>query len=386
MPWNNQGGGPWGNPPGGGGHNGNGGGNNPWGNNNRPGGGPRRPGGGGGPPPDFEAILRKGQDRMKSALPGGIGGGGLAVLVLVIVGIWLASGLYRISEGESGVELVLGHYSQTSTPGLRYNWPSPVGEVIVVNVEKNNMIPIGYRTVGGNESRSVPSESLMVTGDQNIIDIKYNVFWRIADPQKFLFEMASPEATAKITTESVMREVIAARSLNEALTERRREIQDEVQIRTQELLDEYGSGIAVLNVEIKEVDPPTQVVEAFRDVVAANNDQETRINEANRYYNEVVPRAQGDAQRLLEEARAYKQQQIARAQGDAQRFTAIYESYKNGKEVTIRRLYLETMEEVLGNTQKIILDSESSGSNGVVPYLPLDRLRSSSTRPNNTQR
>ncbi len=389
MPWNDQSGGgrgPWGN--------GGGGGQNPWGQ--RPGGG--RPGGGGsgggGQPPDFEAMLRQGQNRMKSMFPGGLGAPKVIALgVAVIVGLWLLSGFYRVNEGERGVELLFGQFINTQPPGLAYNPPDPIGEVIKVNVAQINRITIGYNPIatrgGGEGKQDVLDESLMVTRDQNIVDIEFDVNWRIDEQNVdlFLFNVADPESTTKIAAESVMREVIGRTTLDNATTEGRTAIQAEVLSELQRVLEEYGVGVTITNVEIKGADPPSgtvmldgrqvSVIDAFRDVVAANNDRERRINEATRYANQIIPEAQGDAARLRQEAEAYKQQQIQKATGDAERFNSIYSSYEQSREVTARRLYLETMEEVLRNSAKVIIDENGAGAggSGVVPYLPLDRLR-----------
>lgn len=389
MPWNdnsngNGGGGPWGAGPGG-----NDGGRNPWGNRG-PGGGGGAPGGG---PPDLEAMLRSGQDRLKRMLPGGFGSGQvIALIVVAIIGLWLLSGFYRVNEGERGVELIFGRYVNSQLPGLAYNPPEPIGEVIKLNVAQINRITVGYQEVGGGRgattTRNIDAESLMVTRDQNIVDIKFDVNWRIDEEnvELFLFNVRDPEGTTKIAAESVMREIIGRTNLEAAITDERAAIQAEALAALQDLLTEYGVGVTITNLEIKGSDPPSgtvvldgrqiSVIDAFRDVVAANNDKERRINEATRYANQIIPEAQGDAERLRQEAEAYKQQQVQKATGDAERFTAVYQSFRNSREVTARRLYLETMEEVLRGSAKVIIDGETEGgSNGVVPYLPLDRLR-----------
>mgnify|MGYP006266188079 CR=1 FL=1 len=390
MPWSNEsnrgggGGGPWGSPPGGGGNNG--GGNNPWGQ--RPGGGgPRRPGGGGGggQPPDLDELIRKGQERLKRLFPGGFGGTGIVILILVIAGIWLFSGLYRLQEGEEGVELVFGRYVNTETAGLRFNPPPPIGQVYRVNVANVNRITVGYRQGGTNSQVDVADESLMVTRDENIVDIDFVVNWVISDSFAYLFTMRDPEGTAKIAAESVMREIVGRNDLEFVITTGRTEVQEEVRTELQKLLDQYGTGIQLTNLEIRSADPPTGevqmpdgdvvgVLEAFRAVVAARNDKQTRINQAQRYRSEIIPEARGSAQRLLREAEAYKAQQVEKARGEASRFTSVLKAYQTTQDVTSRRLYLETLEEVFQNSEKIIMDT-GEGGNGVVPYLPLDQLR-----------
>ncbi len=396
MPWSNESGsggrGPWGSPPGGGGNNG--GGNNPWGN--RPGGGPRRSGGSGGPggqPPDIDDLIRKGQDRLRSMFPRGFGGAGLIGLVLVLGAIWLFSGVYRLQEGEEGVELLFGRYVSTETAGLRFNPPPPIGQVYRVNVANVNRIAVGYREGGSNRGGQtrvdVPTESLMVTRDENIVDIDFVVNWVISDSFAFLFNMRNPEETAKIAAESVMREIVGRNQLDFVITGGRTAIQDEARALLQSLLTEYGTGIQVTNLEIASADPPAGevrmpdgevvgVLDSFRAVVAARNDRETRINQANRYMSEIIPEARGDAERLIREAEAYKAQQIEKARGEASRFTSILTAYRDAEDVTTRRLYLETLEQVFRNSQKVIMDGGEGGT-GVVPYLPLDQLRNNRT-------
>jgi len=382
MPWSNQsgGGGPWkgggngGGPWGGGGNN-----NGPWGG----GGGSNR--GGGGNPPDLEELLKRTQDRMKTVLPGG-GGGGLGVIgVLIVVGVvvigWLATGFYVVDEGEVGVELVLGEVTDQTPPGLNYNWPYPVGEVYKPRVELQRETTVGVdETVSGSgvvRSRDVPEESLMLTGDENIVDVGFKVLWRIKNTREgisdYLFNIQDPASTVKAVAESAMREVVGGSNIDSILTENRVAIQNDVVTLMQTTLDSYNAGIEVAEVQMQRVDPPAQVIDAFRDVQAARADQERIRNEAEAYANRIVPEARGESARVLEAANAYKDQTIAEATGQSQRFTKIYEQYRNAPDVTRERLYLETLEKVLGANNKIIIDSESSGS-GVLPFLPLNEL------------
>jgi membrane protease subunit HflK len=379
MPWSNQsgGGGPWkgggngGGPWGGGGNN-----NGPWG-----GGGSNR--GGGGNPPDLEELLKRTQDRMKTVLPGG--GGGLGVIgALIVIGVvligWLATGFYRVQEGEVGVELVFGEVVDQTAPGLNYNWPYPVGEVYLPQVQRQRELMVGIQeTVVGTSvrSRDVPEESLMLTGDENIVDVGFKVQWRIRntrdDINDFLFNIQNPEGTVKAIAESAMREAVGGSNIDNILTQNRVAIQNDVRTLMQGTLDQYKAGIEVTEVQMQKVDPPQQVIGAFRDVQAARADQERIQNEAQTYANRVVPEARGEAARILEAANAYRDQTIAEATGQSQRFTKIYEEYRNAPDVTRERLYLETLEKVLGANNKIIIDSESSGS-GVLPFLPLNEL------------
>jgi len=380
MPWSNQtgGGGPWKGGGNGGGPWGGGGGNNngPWG------GGPNR---GGNNPPDLEELLKRTQDRMKTVLPGG-GGGGLGVIgVLIVFGVvvigWLATGFYVVDEGEAGVELVLGEVTDQTTPGLNYNWPYPIGEVYKPKVELQRETTVGVDETVSNagvvRSRDVPEESLMLTGDENIVDVGFKVLWRIQNTREgisdYLFNIQDPASTVKAVAESAMREAVGSSNIDSILTENRVAIQNDVVTLMQTTLDSYRAGIEIAEVQMQRVDPPAQVIDAFRDVQAARADQERIQNEAQAYANRVVPEARGEAARVLEAANAYKDQTIAEATGQSQRFTKIYEQYRKAPDVTRERLYLETLEKVLGSNNKIIIDSESSGS-GVLPFLPLNDL------------
>ena len=360
MPRKSQGGGPWD-----GGENGKG----PWG-----GGGSG--GGGGQQPPDIEEMLRQTQERFKGFLPSGGGGGrGLILVVLAAVLIWLGSGFYRIQPGEQGVELLFGKFAKLTSPGLNYWPPAPIGEVVKVNAERTNTINIGFRgaapgSVGG---RDMPLESLMLTGDQNIIDIDFVVQWRIKNAADYLFNIRDPENTIKAAAESAMREVVGRTPLESALTRERQRVQDDTQLLMQEILDDYGAGVVIVSLQLQSADPPKEVIDAFNDVQRAKQDQERSINEATAYNNNIVPRARGEAQKMIQGAEAYKEQIIKEAEGEAQRFLSVYESYKGAKEVTRLRLYLERMQSVLQGANKIILDQKGDGQ-GVVPYLPLNEL------------
>lgn len=387
MPWSNQsgGGGPW-----------KGGGNNggPWGggggNNGGPwGGGPNR--GGGGQPPDLEELLKRTQDRMKNVLPGGGGGFGalgIAIVVgLVVVG-WLLTGIYVVDEGkgEVGVELVLGKVTDQTGAGFNYNWPYPIGEVYKPQVELQREMTVGVReSVRGSTVTSVeaPEESLMLTGDENIVDVGFKVQWRIKNTREgianYLFNIQNPEGTVKAVAESAMREVVGRSKIDAILTENRVETEGAVDELMQKTLDSYKAGIEITEVQMQKVDPPAQVIDAFRDVQAARADQERIQNEAQAYANKVVPEARGDSARVLEKANGYREQAIAEATGQSQRFIKIYEQYKKAPGVTRERLYLETLEKVLGANSKIIIDNKASGQ-GVLPYLPLNELSSGGAR------
>mgnify|MGYP000247658125 CR=1 FL=1 len=357
MAWNPQGGGPWGG----------GGGQGPWGRGPS---GPR--------PPDFEDLIRKGQDRFKNLLPGGMGAGkGLIIAIIAVVAIWLVNGFYRVEPEEQGVELMFGEYVKWTGPGLHWWPPAPIGEVIKPRVTRVNRVQVGFReAVPGQRSgakRAVPQESLMLTGDENIIDIQAAVFWRISDANKFLFNVRNPEGTVKDASESALREIIGKSDFEFVRTQGRVRIAAEATTLIQSILDEYAAGIQVTDVQLQNIDPPGNVLDAFRDVQAARADKERAVNEAQAYFNEVVQRAEGERQRIINDAQGYREQKIALATGETQRFLSVYEQYLNEKDVTTRRIYLETMKSIMEGMDKVLID-EGVGGSGVVPYLPLNEL------------
>jgi len=387
MPMHNQtGGGPWG-----GGGNGGGGGRGPWGGGGGPWGpsGGGRPSGGGGPQqPNVEEAIRKGQEALRKIIPGGAGGGRtIILLILVAIGIWLASGFYRVLPDEQGVVTRFGAYVATTAPGLNYHLPYPVESVVTPKVTRVNRAEVGFRSPGDTlrteQIRGVPDESLMLTGDENIVDINYVVFWVIKDAGHFLFNVRDPDDTVKAVAESVIREIIGQTPIASALAEGRAEIESQALNDIQKTLDSYGAGVQVTQSQLLKVDPPQQVIDAFRDVQRARADQERLRNEAESYRNDIIPRARGEAEQIIQQAEAYRQEVVARASGDAERFNNVYQSYASAKDVTIRRIYLETMEEVLGRANKVIVDSATSGS-GVVPYLPLPELQKRTGNGNNS--
>ncbi|MEJ1161595.1 FtsH protease activity modulator HflK [Prosthecomicrobium sp. N25] len=364
MPWSNQ--------SGGGGWRG-GGGGGPWGSP------PRGPSGGGGQPPDLEEILRRSQDRLKTILPGGDGFGvkGLGLAAAAALALWLVTGFYRVESDEIGVELVLGQEHARTQPGLNYNWPYPIGQVYTPQVLTVREMTIGMRetdTGRGIQTRDVPEESLMLTGDENLVDVDFKVQWAVKDAGAFLFNIQMPEATVKAVSESAMREAIGRTNISLILTEDRRRIEIAVRELMQKALDDYKSGIEVRLVQMQKVDPPQQVIDAFRDVQAARIDAERLQNEAQAYANRIVPEARGQAAQIINAATAYQRQAVEEARGQADRFSKIYEEYSKAPDITRERLYLETMERVFGGMDKVIIDQNAAGGQGVVPYLPLDRL------------
>lgn len=364
-PWGGGGsGGPWGGKGGKGGRGGNGGGD---------GGGSW---GGGQPPPDLEELLKRSQDRVKQFIPGGMGSSrGILIVIAAVLVIWGASGFYRVQPDEQGVELLFGSYVKTTQPGLNYWFPGPVGEVQTPKVTLTNQITVGFRGVPNTTNlRDVPAESLMLTGDENIVDVDFVVQWRIRDAGDFLFNIRAPEQTVKLAAESAMREVVGQNTLDFVTTGGREVVGQTAQTVLQEILDSYGSGISILEIRVQGANPPPEVIDAFNDVQRANQDQERLRNEATAYRNDIVPRAKGEASRMIENASAEKEKLIREAQGAAQRFDAFYETYRNNKDVTSRRLYLEAMQEVFSKSEKVIMDDNGQG-NGVVPYLPLNQLQ-----------
>jgi len=354
---------PWGTPPGSGGS----------GN----GGGFRR----GPTPPNLDETIKKLQDTINKFTGGGTGGTKPIIYGLIIlVVIWALSGLYRVLPDEQGVVLRFGKFVNTTQPGLNYHLPFPIESVLTPKVTKVNRMDIGFRSERdsgfgqGGGVADVPEESLMLTGDENIVNIDFSVFWVIKDAGNFLFKIQDPEGTVKAAAETAMREVIARSDIQPILTEGRAVIERDTQDIIQKILDEYESGVLITQVQTQKADPPDQVIDAFRDVQAARADMERSKNEAEAYANDVIPRARGEAAKILQAAEAYKKEVVAKAEGEASRFLSIYTEYDKAKEVTQERMYLETREQVLADINKIIIDKDSGS--GVVPYLPLQELKS----------
>ncbi|SRR5579885_334013 len=357
MSWKNQSGGPWGS---GGGSRG------PWGSGPQP---------GGPTPPDLEEFVRRSQDRLRNLLPGGsFGGWGTLLIVLGVIALWMLSGFYRVQTDEQGVVLRFGKYVGERQPGLNYHLPWPIETVLIPKVTSSRRLDIGMRLIEdprrGTTVRDVPEESLMLTGDENIVDVDFTVLWKVKDAADFLFNVQNPEGTIKAVAESAMREVIGRSTIQPILTGARQNIEQGVHDLMQKTLDSYGTGVVITQVQMQKVDPPSQVIDAFRDVQAARADAERAQNEAQTYANRVVPEARGKAAQIQQAAEAYREQTVAEAKGQAARFTKIYDEYKKAPEVTRRRIYLETMENVLNGVNKTIVDPSVSKS-GIVPYLPL---------------
>ena len=373
MAWNNNSGGPWG----GGGSGGGGGGGGPWGG----GGGGNR---GGGPfgrrPPDMDDVIRKGQERLRNLLPGGFGSmKGLLLIALAAIVVWLLTGFFRVQPNQQAIQLIFGKpYGGPVDPGLHYNLPGPIGQVVVVNVQDQRRTVIGSRNAPGfnRGARATSSENLMLTGDENIVDIEFAVLWQVKDVFKYAFAVRSGEETVRAASEAAMREVIGQSNLQYAQTEGRTKIEQDTKDLLQRILDEYGLGVRITQIQLLRVDPPQEVIAAFRDVQAARADKERNINEANTYRNQVLPRAKGEAASIVQKAEAYKAETVARAKGGVQRFDQVYDQYVKAKDITTERIYLETIEDVLHNLNKLVVDKNAAGP-GVLPYLPLPELKPS---------
>jgi len=347
----------------------------PWGDS------PKKDSSNEGKTPNFEDLSQKFQDSIKN-----IFGGGkklqspkrpIALFLIVLVALWFLSGFYRVGPDEQGIVLRFGKYVSTTQPGLNYRLPYPIESVETPKVTRVNRTDVGFRSTRDGLRQGAVSEireeSAMLTGDENIVDVNFSVFWVIKDASKYLFNIKDPDETVKAVAETTMREIIARRKIQLILTAARVQIEQETQKIMQQILDLYGAGIEITQIQTQRSDPPTQVIDSFRDVQAAKADKERSQNEAQAYANDVIPRARGEASQIVQQAEAYKKEVVAQAEGEASRFIAIYNEYSKAKTVTQERMYLETMEKVFANVNKIIIDKQSGS--GVVPYLPLPELK-----------
>jgi membrane protease subunit HflK len=376
--------GPW-NFPGGSGGNGSGGNRPPPGGGGPWGGGPGGPGGRpGGPRPmsDLDQLIARAQAFIRGLLGGRGGGGGggprfrftggrpIALIGIAVVALWLASGIYRVEPDEQGVVLLFGAVNRVTGPGLRYHLPWPIERVELPAVTRINRTEIGYRSATPEHGMTqVPSESLMLTGDENIIDINLAVFWRINDAVAYLFNTRDPDALVKAVAESSIREVMGRTPIQPALTQLRAQIESDVFHQTQQILNQYHAGIEITQVQLQKVDPPDAVIESFRDVQRAATDAERMINQAEAYRNDIVPRARGDAARLVAQGQATMQASVAQATGQAQQFDAVLKAYQAAKQVTLTRMYLDTMSDILSHSHPLVVDNHLKG---VLPFLPLN--------------
>ncbi len=362
MPWSNQ--------TGGGQNNGRGGGG-PWGQPPR---GPQRPGGGQ-RPPDLEEILRQGQDKLRRVLPGGGGGAGgklsafgIGALIIGAVALYALSSAYQVEADELAVETVFGVPSnEVNGAGLHFAWWP---------VERANKVNIGVRQVDiGSTGRNSSRQGLMLSGDQNIVDVTFSVQYSVANPKDYLFKVNDPEGMVEEVAESAMREVVGRRPAQDIFRDDREGITQEVREITQAMLDTYGTGIGIRALNIEDVAPPPKVADAFDEVQRAEQNEDQFQEEANRYSNKALGEARGEAAQIREDAAAYKNRIVQEAQGEAQRFLSVYEEYAKAPQVTRKRLFLETMEGVLRDSNKVIMESGGPGGTGVVPYLPLPEVQ-----------
>ncbi len=390
MPFNSNSGGPWGG--GGKDRNTGSGDRGPWGGGPGPGGG----GGGGGQGPDMDELLRQGRDRLKvifgggggggrgtggSGMPEGIGRSGWIIAIVAVLGAWLAASVYRVDTSEQSVELTFGEFSGIGTEGLNFA-PWPVVTYEVLPVTRENVINIGEGTSRGSGGQTDPG--LILTADENIVDVDYQVVWNISDPAAYLFNLAEPEATVRAVSEAAMREVIGRSELSPILNRDRAIVSQDVEALIQSTLDSYDSGVNIVRVNFDRADPPAEVIDAFRDVQAASQDRARLENQAEAYANRALAEARGQSAQLVQQAEAFAAQTVNEAEGEAARFISVLEEYENAKDVTRKRLYLETMERVFGGLDKILIGegvaTGAGGGQGVVPYLPLNELRRGSSQ------
>ena len=327
---------------------------------------------------EYDDYIKQFQDKFKSFFPNSKSPLNFSIFFIVIITIYLGSGFYRVGTDEQGVVTRFGEYVRTSEPGLHYHLPFPIEKVLKPKVTKVNRIEVGFRTSQSqfsqsSQARQVPEEALMLTGDENIVDLNFTVFWIIKDAKDFLFNIRNPEMTIKSVGESVMREKIGQTPIDPILSEGKSVVEEDAKNKLQEVLDYYNSGVLVTQVQLQKADPPELVIESYRDVQRAKTDEQRLKNEAESYRNDIIPRARGEAEQMLQKAEGYKQEVVAKSKGEAERFISVYNSYKSSKDVTRQRIYLETLEQTLGNINKVIIDNDAQG--GIVPYLPLPEIK-----------
>jgi len=321
----------------------------------------------------IDDLLKDLKNKYKIKLPFKGGMKGISFLILLAILGWLATGFYRVEPDEQGVELLFGKWNESTTaPGLHYFFPTPIGQVLTPKVEAIRKINVGFRSNESSNSRDVLEESMMLTSDQNISDLDYTVLYRIKDAGQFLFNLRDPEETVKVISESVLREVVGQTKLEDLLTVSRQSVERNSRTLLQELLDEYEVGILIQSIQLQDVNPPKEVIDAFDDVQKARQDKERTVNQAEAYSNRIVPEARGEAEKILQEAEGYKNKLIKQAEGEASRFLQVLDTYEQSKDTTKKRIYLETLRDVLSGSSKIMIDQKSG--NGVVPYLPLNEL------------
>ncbi len=352
--------------------------NSPWGSGSGGQGSGGSGKGGGGAPPDFETLFKRGQERLKQSMSGDTGGGGFGLAILLAIGalIWALTGFYTVKTNEVGLNLVFGKFNGKTDQGLHYIWPYPIGGVVKISVTDLNAMQVGV--TGNSNGRN---DSLMLTGDERIVDIDFTVFWQVsaAAPDKFAFNLKSPEETIKAVAESAMREVVGRSQLSQIVSGAgsRSQVETDVRQLMQRTLDSYDAGVNVTNINVRNLDVPQQVVDSFRDINAAVQDSKQYITGAETYESQIIPKANGEAAQLLREAEGYRSATVAQAKGQAARFTKVLDEYTKAPDVTRERLFLETMERIFGGADKLIIDNKAGS--GVVPYLPLTELQSKKT-------
>lgn len=331
-------------------------------------------------PPDLEEVIRSLQDKLGGIFGGGNSSGGssnhssattFGFLAAGAVVLWGLSGFYTVDEGTNGVVTRFGAYVATTQPGLNWHVPAPIDQVQIVNVEQQRFIEVGYRSGGGQAMGSVPKEAMMLTKDENIVDVRLAVQYKVKDAKEYAFNILDSASTLKQVAESVERGVIGHSDMDFVLTEGRSEIVQAIKSEIQSVMDTYNAGILITSVNLQDAQPPEQVQGAFEDAIRAREDKQRVINEAEAYSNDVVPKARGAASRIVQEAEAYKEKAIAQANGDVSRFAQLYTEYKKAPAVTKQRMYIETMETVLEHSNNVLVDVK--GGNNIL-YLPLDKL------------
>ena len=354
---------------------------------NEPGGGNKDPWGGRGDqgPPDLDEVVKKMQEKLGGLFGGGRKGGGdggsrrggpgfagFGVVAAIVAVVWLFSGIYIVDAGKQGVVMRFGAYSETTPPGPHWHIPYPVEQVEIVDVEQRRFVEIGYRSgAAGQAVVSVPREALMLTEDENIVNVQLAVQYQVSDPEFYLFDVRDPDAVLKQVAESAVREVVGKSEMDFVLKEGRAQVVADIKSLMQKILSSYKAGLLVSDVNLQDAQPPEEVQAAFSDAIKAREDKERLKNEAEAYSNDVIPKARGAAARQIQEANGYKESLVAKAEGEASRFTQLLGEYQKAPEVTRKRLYLETMESVLGQSSKVLVDSDNANN---LIYLPIDQL------------
>lgn len=335
---------------------------------------------------NFDEIFKKGQNSFNDAynkFKVNDGNGSFKLVYLIAIALfllWLSTGFYVVDEGEQALVVRFGKYDRTAITGLNYHLPEPIEKIIIEKVETLRKEEVGFRSnvsireTGSDNNpsaKNVMQESLMLTGDENIVDINFIVQWKIASLKDYIFNIYNTRDTVRSVAESAMREVIGNTPLDKAIAEGRSSIEHEAKHLSQKILDSYGSGVEITTLKLLRADPPIEVIDAFRDVQTARTDKEREINRAWAFHNEVIPKARGEGAQIISESEAYKREVVEAAKGNAARFDLVYNQYKLAKDITRKRIYLETMESILQGMDKMIIDNKNTG---IVPYLPLNKL------------